>query len=731
VRAGDGLAGLGCCSHVDGAANDPNWSNATNWGGTAPSSTGDSLTFPLLPPACNTNPPPNTPTCYLSFNNGQVTSASGLSITDDVGYFIDGSGITLGSGGITATASGSASVGGTFIQLPITLGSAQTWSLDGGTNGGGLAFGSGVTGTSDNLTLNFSNSPFLGVQGGDIEVGTVTASGPGEITLLGSGIGASLNGSDHHPINLSGGAGLSAAYGNSSTGPLAFVGGNLNLGRGSSPDATLAVMGGGVALSSTSTMSMFIDRPGTTPGTDYTQLTATGAVALASAHLQLNQGSNPDGSCPALNLGDVDTLITTSAGGVSGTFAGIPDGTVIPLSQPCTPPAGSTAPTVRINYTPTSVTATVVSSGLFPTNTSPPTISGTPQQGNTLTESHGSWNNNPTSYSYQWQQCDSSGGACASIAGATSQTYTLTAGDVGHTIRVQEVATNSTGSSSPATSVPTGVVNAPATTTTTTTSTTTATTTSTTPATTTSTTPPPVTATTQPATGITAISTVLNGLVGTGGAAVSWQFQFGLSTTYNKGTPVQQISAGELEADGSESQYAVSLPARGDKGKQHHLRAGFDGQDQPEWEAAGDVAYPARGRRLGAGSVEVHQPASVQRQVLDHHAGQGRQGQEARDGALHHRVVQGPGPQDQDDHEPDLRGLPGSAAACRAAPDRGEIHLSAAHRTARLDQKHHAGPQVARHRLSARSRCLTALSERSRPAPDGAAAAARGRQPCF
>src|SRR5205807_160341 len=82
-----------------------------------------------------------------------------------------------------------------------------------------------------------------------------------------------------------------------------------------------------------------------------------------------------------------------------------------------------------------------------PADASPPTISGTAQQGQTLTESHGSWTNNATSYAYQWQQCDSSGNNCASISGATKQTYEVAAADVGHTIRVQETASNAGGSS--------------------------------------------------------------------------------------------------------------------------------------------------------------------------------------------------------------------------------------------------------------------------------------------
>jgi hypothetical protein len=95
-----------------------------------------------------------------------------------------------------------------------------------------------------------------------------------------------------------------------------------------------------------------------------------------------------------------------------------------------------------------------------PSNNAPPTISGTAQQGQTLTEVHGSWSNSPTSYSYQWEDCDSSGSNCTPIAGATNQTYSLTSADVGHTIRVSESATNAGGTGAAAPSGPTAVVQA-------------------------------------------------------------------------------------------------------------------------------------------------------------------------------------------------------------------------------------------------------------------------------
>ena len=88
----------------------------------------------------------------------------------------------------------------------------------------------------------------------------------------------------------------------------------------------------------------------------------------------------------------------------------------------------------------------------------PPSISGIAQQKQTLTEAHGTWSESPTSYRYQWEACDRSGTSCSEIAGATGQTYHLTKSDVGHTIRVQETASNAAGTSNPASSAPTGLV---------------------------------------------------------------------------------------------------------------------------------------------------------------------------------------------------------------------------------------------------------------------------------
>ncbi len=83
-----------------------------------------------------------------------------------------------------------------------------------------------------------------------------------------------------------------------------------------------------------------------------------------------------------------------------------------------------------------------------PVNTTLPVISLTAPPGDALTTTNGSWSNSPTAYSYQWQDCDSSGSSCVNISGATSSTYTPQASDVGHTIDVIVTATNASGSNS-------------------------------------------------------------------------------------------------------------------------------------------------------------------------------------------------------------------------------------------------------------------------------------------
>jgi hypothetical protein len=108
-----------------------------------------------------------------------------------------------------------------------------------------------------------------------------------------------------------------------------------------------------------------------------------------------------------------------------------------------------TASNVAGSASATSDATSVVTAGVAPVNSSPPTISGTPQQGQTLTADPGTWSGaQPIGYAYQWRRCDSAGASCANIAAATAKTYVPVSADIGSALRVAVTASNSDGSGS-------------------------------------------------------------------------------------------------------------------------------------------------------------------------------------------------------------------------------------------------------------------------------------------
>jgi hypothetical protein len=93
-----------------------------------------------------------------------------------------------------------------------------------------------------------------------------------------------------------------------------------------------------------------------------------------------------------------------------------------------------------------------------PSNAQPPTVSGTPREGEVLRASEGDWiGTPPLSFEYQWLRCGPSGLGCADVAGATSTSYALSSEDVGLTMRVRVTASNDGGLSN-VTSAPTDEV---------------------------------------------------------------------------------------------------------------------------------------------------------------------------------------------------------------------------------------------------------------------------------
>jgi hypothetical protein len=88
-------------------------------------------------------------------------------------------------------------------------------------------------------------------------------------------------------------------------------------------------------------------------------------------------------------------------------------------------------------------TAFEVSSGVAPVNTVAPAITGTAQEGQTVTCSTGTWTGTPTiTYAYQWKRNGSN------IGSATNSTYVLVTADVSQSITCQVTATNGSGSAS-------------------------------------------------------------------------------------------------------------------------------------------------------------------------------------------------------------------------------------------------------------------------------------------
>jgi hypothetical protein len=334
------------------------WSLGGNWlGGSAPSAgdSGDSLVFPadLTGGDCLTTV---NDVCYLSADDLPGYDIDGLTIDDGVGYNIAGADtLTIGSSGITATTAASA-FNPSEIDTPIALSAPQTWGIDGGpSDEGELIDGGGVTGTGNALDVRLSQAGYLDLDlGSNNEVGNVKITGliSGDTGLsaydngaLELADGSDLNGSDANPIQLT----HAGIFGDGLIGPITSTGGVITAGD---PLGILNVSGA-VTLDSASELQFGIAEAGSTAGTDYSQLSATGNINLGGADLDIT-GTDKNNDCPTLATSTVDTLVTTT-GTISGTFGNVANGGVYGLV--CT----SASPVdVTITYTAHSITAELV-----------------------------------------------------------------------------------------------------------------------------------------------------------------------------------------------------------------------------------------------------------------------------------------------------------------------------------------------------------------------------------
>lgn len=119
------------------------------------------------------------------------------------------------------------------------------------------------------------------------------------------------------------------------------------------------------------------------------------------------------------------------------------------------PPTKKLAPTALVRVA--QAQATRFESAFTVATVSPPAVTGTAAQAQTLTASAGEWRGAPSAFAYQWSRCDATGVTCTSIAGATGAAYTVAPEDLGSVVRVSVTASNSV-TSLAATSAPTALV---------------------------------------------------------------------------------------------------------------------------------------------------------------------------------------------------------------------------------------------------------------------------------
>ncbi len=241
-----------------------------------------------------------------------------------------------------------------------------------------------------------------------------------------------------------------------------------------------------------------------TAGANCSQGGSNGAWSLVQlwwANLLLFNGSSPTAS------GVAGTLLATGARGTQdltfsaadpsgpgvynitvqgdGTnlYSGTPDdngGLCVPVgnngealmfdsSQPCkqsesvdrlidTTPLRDGAHALKVSVTDAAQNTSVVYEAMItthnaPTSTSAPSLLSTqaPSPGTVISAQPGEWTApsgaGPTTYGYQWQDCDQQGAGCEAIAGAQSASYTTRSGDAGHTLRVLITAADADGAS--------------------------------------------------------------------------------------------------------------------------------------------------------------------------------------------------------------------------------------------------------------------------------------------
>jgi hypothetical protein len=331
-----------------GASSSSAWSDPTNWSDAIiPTGSTGTLSFPPLG-TCGT--------CYFSRNDLSGVGATSLVLGNTSGqYQITGNTFTVGSGGINDSPGGGA---GDVIKAPIALSGSQGWAVGAVSDYNSLTLLGGITGSSSAVTMSIHDGDLF--VDSDMEAGPVSKNGPGGLHIggpPGSGQAGSVNGTDGQPVAVT--QGTLVANPGSRTGPLTVTGGSLLL-LGTNPNnngTTTLNVNGDATLAPSTTTSTFINNNGSTPGTDFSQLSVGGDITVGGT-LAVGQGPRDNtgsGPCVTLQPGDVATLVKAS-GTLSGTFANAPNGSTLTWASSCE----AAPPALQINYTANSVTATVL-----------------------------------------------------------------------------------------------------------------------------------------------------------------------------------------------------------------------------------------------------------------------------------------------------------------------------------------------------------------------------------
>jgi hypothetical protein len=443
------------------------WSLPDNWlGHSVPGASIGTLTLPDLGTSCDdVNNPPAWETCYAATDDLGTTNV-GQIVLDNAGPWNIGaagpsdqiqlSGEPTDVGGTTENVGLSATLnpdeGEPHISVPITLTANQHWKIDGvsdSDDSSAIAVDN-VSGPVYALDVDLSHGAQLTT--GSVTTEALTVNGDGVLSVGGSG--ASRPELPGPGTTLSGGAGLAINAAGTASGPLAVATGSqstISIGNPTEAPTTATLnVTSDVSLTAATTLQLSIAQPATgggsesVPGTDYSQITAGSDIELSNAKLDAVLSVAANGGCDDLVTGQTYTLVSASSvSGVLDDSNGTPiaDGATVSLDNQCNDAA---APTVTINYTSTSVIATVHSAGHagdVPTfegggSSSFPSISGTHVVGSPLEASPGSdWTGNPTGFHYQWSSCAANAGPCTYV-GTDSAQYTPTASDAGSTMEV-------------------------------------------------------------------------------------------------------------------------------------------------------------------------------------------------------------------------------------------------------------------------------------------------------